>query len=364
MVEFNMFAKHLLPQDSARSCIKVARHFKCRAILQRIPGSNDHKGILASHGRCFMHMLAMCVADHLKSLKLVNPVFCGACLMQRGTARKEVRKHSHQQVGKLDIVFGDDPPAEHASKEAYLNAVLDQMDFRDERSEILLQPDDPRHARHHTAPHVERFQARKRLARNLAASVIEEGRIVRYVHWCPVGCHCSRKEVVDAIHQDMDTCHLDIVIPKPAINRWIKVFRPIGWWHGGHRMGYIPDAFAEICEPFAEVGDPLVDADTFGVGGDQTYAKFKQRRFKTTNNWLKSPHTGIQQGAGCTILNPAVAIMGKFFSDTIYGAESQGVMDFIVPATNPALMVIRRYARLAQPADPSAKVLAQHQKTH
>ena len=61
--------------------------------------------------------------------------------MQRGTARKQVRAHSHKTLDELDVVFGSEPPPELAAKEHFLFAVLEQMDFHDEASVILLRDD-------------------------------------------------------------------------------------------------------------------------------------------------------------------------------------------------------------------------------
>jgi predicted Co/Zn/Cd cation transporter (cation efflux family) len=55
--------------DSARSCIRAAKHFRSLASIRRLtvqPHQFVYDGMLALHTRCLMHQLALIVARLLK----------------------------------------------------------------------------------------------------------------------------------------------------------------------------------------------------------------------------------------------------------------------------------------------------------
>ena len=180
-----------------------------------------------------MHMLAIGVGGLLKDLGVLSPMFCASCLMQKGGTRRKVKTHSHNMVASsMQFDFQPYPPAEFESKVKYLEAVLMQMDYSDEGTNILLHTDLPtmEPLSCDVAP---RKVKRKRLAYLLGASTIEDGRITRYAHWCPLGCHATPKDAIDEINACSDAAVLDLSIGVPALNKWIKLFKPLSQWQSG-----------------------------------------------------------------------------------------------------------------------------------
>lgn len=205
--------------DSARSCLKVGRHFAFLANAgKRNVGGGVMRlsGTLSLHGRCLMHMLGVCAATLMTDLRVISPMFCGCCLLQKGGTRKMIKDTAHKCIQRgLEIVF-DEPDAPR-DNQPYLRSVLQQLDYADEPTNILLHdgvaPPEPTGAR------LRRRNAMDRLSKNLAHSTIEHGRITKYRHGCRLGCHASRQEAVDEINADIDEVQLNKGIGVPALNR-------------------------------------------------------------------------------------------------------------------------------------------------
>ena len=102
--------------DSARACLKVGRHFAgVSSVDKRFEADGAWKpaGMLSLHGRCLMHMLAVCVGTLVKNIGVLNPMFCGCCLLQKGGTRRMIRKAAHRRIDQIEIVFGVPAPPEN-----------------------------------------------------------------------------------------------------------------------------------------------------------------------------------------------------------------------------------------------------------
>eukprot|EP00969_Alexandrium_andersonii_P324253 14327409-Alexandrium_andersonii.AAC.1 len=49
-------------------------------------------------------------------------------------------------------------------------------------------------------------------------------------HYCPVGCHASRQEVVDQLYSDVCEVFLNHPAQVPAWNKWTKMWGPLVWF--------------------------------------------------------------------------------------------------------------------------------------
>ena len=106
--------------DSATSCKRVGRHFRRLAQLEVHPqpsGIPLRCGILSAHGACQMHMLAINIGNLLKELRILNPMFCGSCLMQKGGTRRKIKEAVHDRMHRTcRIIYDAFPPPEFANK--------------------------------------------------------------------------------------------------------------------------------------------------------------------------------------------------------------------------------------------------------
>ena len=328
--------------DSHRACLKIARHFRRKARVEwreRPSGGRTFVGLFFTHGRCMQHILGNIVGDLLRLLGVLSPMFCGCCLLQKGGTKRHLKKIVHRQVDDIDIDVVNDAPPEH---EAYLRALMRQMDHADDDLNALIY-DQRLHVGDRAEGRRKRAAARDRLSRNLAHSDINaQGRITKLRHGCKLGCHPSRQEAVKEIKADLDEVQLDVCIGVPAINRWLKLHKPNAYWENASQFGYVSDAIHEIVEVNDDL-DPMVDADTFGIGTENTFHKKKQRRFRCVDGWLSTPDTGQRLGVGSVIISPILQHMGYFFNEAKGDVVSKGLLPFCVIETSPAVKVIQHF---------------------
>jgi hypothetical protein len=110
--------------------------------------------------------------------------------------------------------------------------------------------------------------------------------------------------------------------------RWVKLFKPLAYFSVGTTMGYLPEAFGRVCQPSTA---PLVlsDADLFGIGDEDTYAKKRERRFQSSWRWLIAQDSAMKQSVGATLLIPLVSMMGRFFAQSKFeNSGEKGVLEF------------------------------------
>ena len=107
--------------------------------------------------------------------------------------------------------------------------------------------------------------------------------------------------------------------------------------------GFIGFAFEDICNPHGKNETPLDIAELWGLEGDDTYAKKREKRFKSANTWMHAEHTPLRMSIACTLLLPAVTLMSEFFHNAVWGNTDRGVLDFVSPTRNPVRRVIDRH---------------------
>jgi hypothetical protein len=327
--------------DSARSCLKVGRHATSMAnvLLIRPHGAEPFlRGLLVGHGRCLMHQVGIVMGKVFKKLNLLNPMFCGCCLMQKGGSKALVRNAVKARFRCIEISFsGSAPPP--GNKE-YLLSLFAQLNQADNDTNILI-----RDSQYDPTPigvYKKRIEARERLSRNLAHSEFRDGKITKLRHDCPVGCHSSPEEAKAEIEADIDTSHLSNTLGVPALNRWVKLFKPLAWWLVGTKLGYMTAGIDDLMEDMESVGQ-LLDVEAYAIGDADTHAKKQQARFRRLRAWLKDKNTADFQSIGSVVISPLVAVMGVFFSNMRVGKQTMGRLDFCIPSRNPGVKVIMQY---------------------
>ena len=201
----------LIMSDSARACKKMGRHFMARSSM-RLPDDGHMDGLLVLHSFCLLHQVALVIGALLKQLRLLCPLFCACCLLQRGTSRRAIVSRACQSLQEVTVLYGDALPSMEDNMR-YLESLFERLDWADlETEEALGIP-----ARNDI--HASRRATRKRLARLLAASRLENDIVVEFRHLCKLGCHTS----VAHARADIDSCakdaHLKLHVGVPAVNR-------------------------------------------------------------------------------------------------------------------------------------------------
>ena len=189
-----------------------------------------------------------------------------------------------------------------------------------------------------------RRAARRRLAKNLAASRVDDGRIVEWRHYCPIGCHDSRQSAIDEIVQDMRIAHLDLHVPVPAVNRWTKLYAPLSYFHVGSFFGHLPASFQALSKNLSKESGVL-DVDALvGPGDEDTYEQKRKVRANKCAAWMSRETTRHQQAVGISTLKPAISLMGKFFEEAKLTKSGNGsANEFCIRATSPAHATLHRY---------------------
>lgn len=183
----------------------------------------------------------------------------------------------------------------------------------------------------------------RRVAAARASKAKRKARDIKNQIW---GHSCFYAKAVAAVAKDLQEAHLDMHVPVPAINRWIKLFMPLPYWNVGVRLRYLPKAF-EVLARFVEKKEaaPLVLADLIGIGTDETWQQKRRARFKKSTAWLNNPLTSLRLTTATTCLLPVVTLMSRLFLDARFtSAGHSSMMQFsAVSSPSPASVACSRY---------------------
>jgi hypothetical protein len=155
--------------------------------------------------------------------------------------------------------------------------------------------------------------------------------------------------------KDLTIAHLDLHVPVPAVNRWVKLYTPLSFWHVGSCLGYLPTSFRSLSKTFEQDSGVLNVDSLVGLEEDETYKSKRKARFTKASTWLNGASTIHQQSVGIATLKPLVSLMGRFFDEARFGQSgSASAMNFCFAATSPAHSTINRYFELL--GDPDASL--------
>lgn len=169
---------------------------------------------------------------------------------------------------------------------------------------------------------------------------------VKLRHLCLLGCHRTKEDAVNDIFTDLRTAHMDLSIGVPAINRWVKLFKPTAFWLVSVVLGVVMCAFGRISESLEEVSETTVLSvdELIGIGEDTTYQNKRRMRFKKAYKWMRAPFTALRTLVGVVLLGPIVNLLGSFFTGAKFDQpSSEGMLDMIIHSRNPVIKVVQRY---------------------
>jgi hypothetical protein len=183
---------------------------------------------------------------------------------------------------------------------------------------------------------------------------VDDGRIVEWRHYCPIGCHDGKQSAIDQIVQDMRIAHLALHVPVPAVNRWTKLFGPLSYFHVGSVFGHLPASLQALSKNLSR-GLGVLDVDALvGPGDEDTYEQKRKVRANKCAAWMSRETTRHQQAVGIATLKPLVSLMGKFFEEAKLTKSGSGSsMEFCIRATSPAHATLNRYFDLLGQPDAS-----------
>ena len=296
------------------------------------------RGTTAMHVLCFMHQLALVFSLLLTLLGILCPMFCACCLLQRGMVRRTISATVRALLMKTEMSYTK--PDNFDENQRYLRSTLRFLDWADQDAAATLSGETLEFDEAEVSrARQKRLHARDRLAHLLAASEIEHGIIKKYIHYCPLGCHDSPQDACDEISECAEEGHLGLSVPVPAVNRWVKLFRPMTFWLVGIIFGYITLAFEfakdNYLAKFGAFVGPLTEEDLlteprirfdavglvilvlemvyilttdhgfvcrpawFSIGDADTFEKKRYRRFTKAWIWLSHAQVRLKMPGGC-----------------------------------------------------------------
>jgi hypothetical protein len=232
----------------------------------------------------------------MKSLLLLNTMFCACVLMQKGSVIRKLRVLCKRIFDKtLQVRFvGEASPTNCV----FLEQLLKELDWADEESlELLYARDIGAMPEELGKKQRARAEARSRLATNLCGSQFNGNKISEMVHVCRYGCHVSSHEAKKQIWEDFALLAFGTRVQVPALNRWTKLYRPLAFWHVVTCLGVLPEGIRLMSTSQSVPG--VLDLEEFvGMEGEQTYLQTHHARMKKAASWLTADTTSTIQGTG------------------------------------------------------------------
>jgi hypothetical protein len=186
--------------------------------------------------------------------------------------------------------------------------------------------------------------ARTRLSHHLSGSTFEGNKIVQLRHVCRVGCHNSEDEARDSIWIDLCLLLFNTHVVVPALNRWLKLYRPLSFWHVATCLGILPQGFRTMSlhRPQSMAAD--VEA-WIGMETDESYKQKEHARVKKAAAWLLHSQTSTLQGVALACILPLAVFMGRLFDDSKFTSD-KFALEFCLPYRSPARRTMQRYFHL------------------
>jgi hypothetical protein len=143
---------------------------------------------------------------------------------------------------------------------------------------------------------------------------------------------------------DVETLLFKTHVAIPALNRWLKLFVPLAFWHVATCLGLLPDGMHALSKRRSV--NPVLDIEHLvGLEAEDTHQQKQHARMKKAASWLRDPWTPLAQGAALCIIMPLVLFMGRLFDDSSISA-GKTVLEFCVAYRSPARRAIQRYFQL------------------
>jgi hypothetical protein len=279
----------ILNSDSARSCVKLARHL----------GTS----LPTIHAPCRMHQLCIAMVATLRMSGLMSAMFCAAHLFRRKRVQTLMRKQLRKYIDEnLEISFASEADPGACAQVAGVMQLMSEVLGQSER-ENIMEP----------AVRTQRVKAWQRLSKFFAGPVRGEKRIK---HRCVLGCHESKQSAADELYNDVVEVFLNHPPPIPAWNKWTKIHPPVAWFTTFCCLHFILPGSIEGLTTLLPEDDFLNvvgDAQAVGMEDEISFRCQEQARFRKTSVWLNAAATPDKLVSVCLAIRVALRVMGNFF---------------------------------------------------
>lgn len=319
----------IVNSDSHKANKRFFRH--CAALAEQWPE------LLVKHSFCLMHMICAALVSTLNAFDVINGAFCATLQLHKGLTMANLQQQVHSYIEEsLEVVHEWDPSWAGARRknEAVVDLFMSQKHDPDNCDDIDA---------------LDSTQKRRRAAFGLLLDFfpglwydIPGCKAGRLVHFCPYGCCTCREISVEKIKACYDDAILSWRPKVPAMNRWTRMWQPLGWWAIGFYMhGLIPAAFAHVQPKEGESFQiSLQDLFCSGENNDKSYQARERSRWKKATAWMATPHLLQRLLLILTVMTPPMTLM----SDT-FKIEKSGwsAVEFAGWLSSPISRCIERY---------------------
>ena len=321
----------ILNSDSHAANKRLFRHFAAQ--------SEKHGPLFALHSFCVMHMTCAALVAVIREMDVINGAFCATLQLHKGHTMSKLTGTVHSYIDtQLEIVYEYDESWRDARKanKAIIDLCLGQTDDDDAASHK---------ARRDT------FELLLDYCPTLWFD-LRTGIAGRLIHFCPLGCCTSREVAVAKIKACVDGSILGWRPKIPALNRWTRLWQPLGWWTAAfYFFGLVPAAFMQIT-PKAGENFQIALHDLFTeTSAAQDSAAYRARegaRWKKASKWMSVPHMLSKLVLILTVMTPPMALMNDIFTSD---RRSVNAIDYSAGASSPVQHCINQYWEMLRNVD-------------
>ena len=322
----------VLVSDSAKSLIKLA------AGNVELIKDNQLKSLLSS--RCNQHRFFSAVA-HMTchNLNIMNDLFCATCLLNKGKTKRILHAHIAHGLKSIPLDFEPSSPDELAHNTA-LVAILDATDHDIAEYEMgdtqIMQAVSLRR------------EARQRLLQNCPRRWTRDSGIAFYVRLGSPGR--TRAEAGDIVFRDLVAALLHVLPRLPALNKWNKVFNPLGWWKFATDFGGLVPKAMIAARNEQDFPDTVIAMDAIGLGQADEYRQVNRGRWVRTIQFVSSPASRACVSTALAFADIANKYMMHNFASARLHAVKQGVLVYLHSSTSPSVAaVLSLFAMVNEP---------------
>ncbi|OLP76832.1 hypothetical protein AK812_SmicGene43181 [Symbiodinium microadriaticum] len=287
----------LLNTDSFSSCMRLRKLLSTQVRCLSCP--------------CRMHQLSLSLTSGLMYSGLMSALFCGSLTLRQSRFQRLLRARLRailEDPEKLVICYEspDHSAVSHAQAVWDLFWPLVTTNEKEQAGERRVGG--------------KKAKAWRRLRRNLKGPLNSN----TVTHFCPLGCHTSRKAVVDDLYDDLCTLFLDSPPPTPAFNKWTKISPVCEWFCPLFRVhNLLPQMLEPVLSSLQAAASskltqsllPEADDDiTLGLGQSEEFAQQEYLRVRRFHAFVTTPHVGDKLMAVLLAMKPSLRILGVFFT--------------------------------------------------
>jgi hypothetical protein len=246
------------------------------------------KPVLAMHGRCFMHQIALACAVAAKALRVIGPVFCGSTLLHYGDTQEHLGHALVQWLNSRRAILITHADERSQAFKSYVGRLIDLVHWDEEllSTEALRRSPLGRH----------KLQC---LIERLIPFLHGDLSTRQWVHFCPFGCCRTLAETRGKLVEILQALFLHHVPPIPALNRWTQLYPALAWWCVTvHLHGMMPKLWADVYGGGAHNEDTVM-VDHLAPVSDEVLSTIKSKRAGKVLRWIRHPKTPDELAVMC-----------------------------------------------------------------